>query len=110
MANDISLTVRLPSELNQQLITVSKNIGVTKTILIRFAIHEYLTDEKIIPDFSQTRVAQREKFVFNMNQLTYTILEKCCQKYGQSMNAIITAASILALEHFSKWLHPQDIP
>ncbi len=39
--NDISLTVRLPHELNIRLKTASKEVGVTKTNLIRSAIHDF---------------------------------------------------------------------
>ena len=104
MANDISLTVLLPHELNLQLKTLSKDIGMTKTNLIRSAIHEFLTLEDINLDFSQGHDDKRDRLVLNVNQLTFNILEASCKKHNQSMNSIITATSILALEHFSKWL------
>lgn len=104
MANNISLTVRLPHELNTKLAEVSKDIGITKTNLIRSAIHDFLTSDKTALDFSTNHVDTRDRLVLNINQITFDILEEACNKHGQSMNAIITATSILALERSSKWL------
>ena len=104
MANDISLTVRLPYELSVKLKEVSKDIGVTKTNLIRSAIHDFLTTDEIVLDFSQSEVEKKDRLVLNVNQITYGILEEACKKYNQSMNAVITAVSFLALERSAKWL------
>lgn len=104
MANDISITVRLPHELNIQLKAVSKEIGMTKTNLIRSAIHDFLTiDEKTL-EFPSSDPSQKDRLVLNVNQLTYSILENTCKKYNQSMNAVIIAVSALSLERSSKWL------
>lgn len=104
MTNNISLTVRLPHELNMQLKSVSTDIGVTKTNLIRSAIHDFLTADNINLNFSQINSSKKDRLVLNVNQLTLNILEDACNNFGQSMNAIITAVSILALERSSKWL------
>lgn len=104
MANDLSLTIRLPHELNNQLKQVSKNIGITKTNLIRSAIHDFLTDEKVVLNFSFKYSNEKDRLVLNVNQITYNILENTCKKYNQSMNAVVTSVSIMALERSSKWL------
>ncbi len=103
MANDISLTIRLPHELNTQLQTVAKELGMTKTNLLRSAIHDLLTTDDITLDFSSTP-GIKDRFVLNVNQITHDILESVCEKYSQSMNAVVTAVGVLALERSSKWL------
>lgn len=103
MANDISLTVRLPHELNEKLQEVAKAAGFTKTNLIRIGIHHCLVHDKAALDFEHTS-DKKDRLVLNVNQLTYRILEDTCKEYGQSMNAVITAVSALTLEYASKWL------
>ena len=105
--NDISLTVRLPSELNTELQTAAKKLGLTKTNLIRYAIHEMLTIDGIEPNFSVSP-EPRYRFVLNVNQLTYSILEDACKKYSQSMNAVIIATCLLALKRSEEWLLPTE--
>lgn len=104
MANDISLTIRLPHELNMQLTSISKDVGMTKTNLIRSAIHDFLTNDHVELDFTSNFVDRRDRLVLNINQITYDILESACEKYSQSMNAMIVAVSLLALERSTKWL------
>lgn len=104
MPNDISLTVRLPHDLNTQLTKVSKDIGITKTNLIRSAIHDFLAIDEIVLDFSNVQTDQRDRLVLNINQMTYNLLENACQKYKQSMNSVVIAVSFLALERSAKWL------
>ena len=104
MTNNISLTIRLPHELNTNLQVAAKQLGLTKTNLIRSAIHDFLVDDKIVLDFTPKYMDAKDRMVLNVNQLTYDILESTCTKYGQSMNAVITVVSVLALERSSKWL------
>ena len=104
LANNISITVRLPRELNVQLATVARDIGMTKTNLIRSAIHDFLSNEDFELEFSNTYEGKPDRLVLNVNKLTHDILENACKKYSQSMNAVITAVSILALERSAKWL------
>ena len=105
MTNNISLTIRLPHELNVQLKTVSKELGMTRTNLIRSAIHDFLTTKDIITfNFETKYTDKKDRLVLNVNQLTYDILEKACKENDQSMNAVVTAVSVLALERSVKWL------
>lgn len=104
MANTISLTVRLPKELSQKLKTISKEIGITRSNLIRLAIHDFLLKDAPKLDFNTTYTKETDRFVLNINTITQNILEDACKKYNQSMNAIITAVSILALERSTKWI------
>lgn len=103
MPNNISLTVRLPHELNSQLQLAAKEVGVTKTNLLRSAIHDFLTTDAVVLDFSPTPGA-KDRLVLNVNQITHSILEAACRKHSQSMNAVVTAVAILALERATKWL------
>ncbi|MEG1259280.1 MAG: hypothetical protein RSD12_09675 [Akkermansia sp.] len=104
MANDISLTVRLPHQLNIQLGAISKEVGITKTNLIRSAIHDFLPSSEYELDFAAYPADKRDRLVLNVNQTTCGILENACQSHGQSMNSIVTAVSVLALERAAKWL------
>ncbi len=104
MSNNISLTVRLPHELNKQLKEASKQLGITKTNLIRSAIHDFLTKSETVLDFSPTYSDKNDRLVLNVNQVTRDILENTCQKYNQSANAVVIALSTLILERSAKWL------
>lgn len=103
MPNNISLTVRLPHDLNVQLQACAKELGMTKTNLLRGAIHDFLTVDDIVLDFSAMPGA-KDRLVLNVNQITHSILEAACKKHSQSMNAVITAVGVLALERSAKWL------
>lgn len=103
MANDISLTIRLPHELNMQLQLAAKEVGVTKTNLLRSAIHDFLTEDKVTLNFSSAP-GIKDRLVLNVNQITYNILEAACERHSQSMNAVVTAVGVLALERAAKWL------
>ena len=104
MANNIALTVRLPYELSNQLKYAAKEIGMTKTNLIRIAIHDFLPAENTILNFSTSSPEKYDRFVLNVNQITYNLLESASKKYNQSINAIITSISFLALERASTWI------
>lgn len=101
--NDISLTVRLPHELNEKLKVASKKLGITKTNLIRWGIH-LLKDETNTLTFSSGFPVTKDRLVLNVNQLTYEILDHACHQYNQSMNATVIAICVLALEHYSTLL------
>lgn len=103
MANDISLTIRLPHELNTQLQEVAKALGVTRTNLLRAAIHDFLATDSTSLDFSVV-TGPKDRLVLNVNQLTYNLLERACEKYSQSMNAVVTAVGALVLERSIIWL------
>jgi predicted DNA-binding protein len=103
--NDIPLTIRLPHELNQKLTEVAKGIGMTKTSLIRSAIHDFLIHDDLFIDFSSSSNSdKRDRLVLNVNQNTYNILDKACKKNNESMNSLVVAISFMALERASKWL------
>ena len=103
MKNDISLTIRLPITMNEQLTDMTKRLGLTKTSCIRFAIWDFLDKQPQPLTFSKSD-EETYRFVLAVNQNTYNILNNACQKYGQSINSIINAVSRLALEHYSKYL------
>lgn len=104
MSNNISITVRLPHELNEKLTSASKALGMTKTNLIRMAIHELPKGNGVSLDFSQSISDKKYRLVLNVNQLTHDILENACKKYNQPMNTIVIAISYFALELSAKWL------
>ena len=103
MANDISLTIRLPHEINENLKIEAKRLGFTRTSLIRIAIHELFAKGKITLDFSQKYSADKDRLVLNINQLTNDILHNTCEQYGQAMNSVVTAICAAALKYCSKW-------
>ena len=104
MSNNISLTIRLPHELSEQLKQTSKQLGTTRTGLIRSAIHDFLTKDEIVLDFSSTYSDKSDRLTLNVNQVTRDILENACLKYNQSANAVVIALSALILERSAKWL------
>ena len=108
MANNISLTIRLPHELNTKLKAISKDVGMTKTNLIRIVIHE-LAKGQVELDFSPDSSSNRDRLVLNVNQLTYDILDNACKQYNQSMNAVVTAICAAALEYSAKWLQATEM-
>lgn len=104
MSNDISLTVRIPRTLNDDLTTLSKELGVTKVNLLRFATHLFLSEKPTPLNFTASSSDDRFRFVFNTNQVTYDLLQKASEDYKQSINSVITAIAYLALQHYSKYL------
>lgn len=105
MANDISLTVRLPKELNTALTKLSKDLGITKVNLLRFAIHLFLSERPTSLAFTDTTATKdKARLVFFTNQVTYNLLADASIKYGQSINSVITSIAMMALEHYSKYL------
>lgn len=104
MPNDISLTVRLPSELNEQLQKTAKALGMTKTNLIRLGIHDYFGSPHAALDFSMNRVESRYRLVLNVNDFTFKIIDGLCKKHDQSVNAVVTALCIYSVERFSRLL------
>lgn len=104
MLNNIPITVRLPIELNDRLTVNAKALGVTKTNLIRMAIHELPKSDEIALDFSQNFTDKKYRLVLNVNALTYDILENACKKYEQSMNAVVIAIGYFALDISAKLL------
>ena len=103
MTNNLSLTIRLPHELNVQLQSAAKELGMTRTNLLRSAIHDFLTADGVFLDFSAIP-GPKDRLVLNVNQMTQSILDSACEKYSQSMNVIVTAVGFLALERATKWL------
>lgn len=104
MPNDISLTVRLPSELNERLQITAKSLGMTKTNLIRLAIHDFSASYPVQLDFSMNRVESRYRLVLNVNDFTFGILERLSKDSGESVNAVVTALCIYAAERFARLL------
>lgn len=97
-SNNFPLTIRLPHELNVQLQEAAKKLGMTRTDLLRIAIHFILPNNTELLDFSVWN-GKKDRLVLNVNQLTLNILQDICDKYSQSMNSVVTAVAILALEH-----------
>lgn len=109
MANNISLTVRLPHRISNELKTVAKDIGMTRTNLLRMSIHDFLAKNETMLTFNDVDTGKRDRLVLNVNQFTFDILDAACKKYQQSMNSVITAVSLLALERYTKWLQPPEM-
>lgn len=107
----ISLTLRLPIELNEQITEVSKLLGFTKTNLIRLSIYEYL-DKDTLPDLN-TIISEYSDFkyrmVFNINQSTYQILEKQAKNYNLPINKLLVYSSKKALTYYSKLIDKLEL-
>ena len=101
--NDITLTIRLPKQLDDKLKDSAKKVGMPKSTLIRICIHDFLVDSFIPLDFTPIE-GDKRRMTLDVNELTKSILDDACSKYGQSMNAVVTAVSLLALERAAKWL------
>lgn len=103
MSNNISLTIRLPHELNVQLQEAAKQLGMTRTNLIRICIHFFLSDKNYTPIYT-TPSGHRDRLVLNVNQLTFDILQNICNESKQSMNTVVTSIAFQALEYANKLL------
>lgn len=105
MGNDVSLTVRLPKDLNSELTNLSKKLGITKVNLLRFAVHYFLQDKPTTLTFD-TSIVEDEKFrfAFNVNRTAYELLNSASEEYGQSINSVVTSIAFLALKHYSRYL------
>lgn len=103
-SNNISVTVRLPHDLNEELKTTSAKVGMTKTNLIRLAIHECLAKGTDKLQFSEKSCPQKDRLVLNINQTTLDLLNEASVKHGQSVNAVVTSVCIWGIEYYSRWL------
>lgn len=101
--NDISLTIRLPHEINLELANLSKNLGITKTNLIRNFIHELSENNASLVFANTFEKYKKDRIVLNVNKLTHDILLDYSKKYDQSINSVVIAVCILSLNN-SKWL------
>lgn len=103
MSNDISLTIRLPKTLNDDLTQLSKQLGITKVNLLRFAIHLFLM-EKPTPLIFDGSSSEKFRFNFHVNAVTNSLLVEASEHYGQPINSVVTAIAYLAVGHYSKYL------
>lgn len=112
MSNEkVSLTLRLPVELNEQITKVSKALGFTKTNLIRLSIYEYL-DQDELPDLNATISEYNDfkyRMVLNINQATYQILEKQSKSYNLPINKLLVYSSKRALTYYSKLIDKLEL-
>ena len=104
MLNPISLTVRLPEKLDEELTTACKSLGMPKTTLIRICIHDFLQDSNTTLDFSPCESAKTKRLVLNVNEHLNALLDDTALRAGCSVNAVVIAVSALALERATKWL------
>jgi hypothetical protein len=109
MTNNISITVRLPQGISNELKILAKDLGMTRTNLLRMSIHDFLAKNETTLTFADIDTAKRDRLVLNVNQFTFDILDAACKKHQQSMNSIINAVSLLALERYTKWLQPPEM-
>lgn len=101
MSNDISLTIRLPLDLDAKLSDVSDFLGITKSNLIRESIHRCLDKEHnyIEYDFDNS---EKHRIALNLNQNTYKILEMFVKDNTVSMNSAIIFSVSQSVEHYTK--------
>lgn len=104
MLNPISLTVRLPEKLDEELTAACKSLGMPKTTLIRICIHDFLQDSNIVLDFSPCESTKTKRLVLNVNEHLSDLLNEAALRAGRSVNAVVIAVSALALERATKWL------
>lgn len=100
--NDISLTVRIPDKLNDQLTLLSKGLGITKVSLLRFTIWSHSDNPK--PLSFDTSATNSFRFVLSLNAATYKILEDASKQYSQPVNSVVVALANIAVKSYSKYL------
>lgn len=103
MLNPISLTVRLPEKLDEELTVACKKLGMPKSALIRICIHDFLQDDVVL-DFAWCNDTKTKRLVLNVNEHLNALLDNAAKKSGKSVNAVVIAVSALALERATKWL------
>lgn len=101
MPNDISLTARIPLDLDNRLSDVSEFLGITKSNLIRESIHRCLGDGSLFEKYVSTS-SEKHRIVLNVNHNTYRILEQYIEKNNVSVNNAIIFAIYKSVEHYSK--------
>lgn len=104
MENNISLTIRIPEELNKCFTELSQNLGIPKVAMLRYAVW-IMNENPTELSFDQMAATDNTfRFAFNVNPKTYQIIENLSLQYSQSINSIVTALIILTLERYSKYL------
>lgn len=102
--NNISLTVRLPRSLSEELKTTAKKLGMTKTNLIRISILQSKEQRVKLSFPSDNSFAEKDRIVLNINEYVNDVLSELCEDHNQSMNTIIIAACFWGVEYYSKLL------
>ena len=102
--NEISLTVRMPQDLNDQLTALCKRLGLPKLPFLRFSVWVFLNDDPKDLIFDEIQSDSKFRFTFNVNKNIYDILETTSKRYEQSINSVVIKVANMALERYSTYL------
>lgn len=101
MSNNISLTLRMPHELDKELSSISTFIGITKSNLIRESIHRCLCKDYEYKDYFP-ETPNEYRIALNINENTYKILENYSNSKNISMNSAIIFSIATSVKYYSK--------
>lgn len=98
-------TIRLPVELEQNIVKLAKQLGFSKADLVKNAILRYLiTDE--LTDFEEIKIGSGEfrRIGIRFNDNIKAILQYQAKQQGVSVNSLIIYATNKTYEYYSKLL------
>lgn len=100
-----SVTIRIPQELDDQLVLLGEEIGLSKSTLVRVAIIKYL-DVDSINDYSQVIADTKEFHRINvvLTNILQSIVEGQSVKLNTSVNSLIIYACQKIVDHYADFL------
>ncbi|MBR7928416.1 hypothetical protein KBI51_09595 [Aerococcaceae bacterium zg-ZUI334] len=98
----VSLTLRIPKSLNQELKYLSSQLGFTKSSLIKIAIHEFV--DKIEMTTHEFTDNDSFRMVLKVNDITHRMLIEASKRYELSINQVVIKTCYLSVERYTKLL------
>ncbi len=99
------VTVRISPELDDQLMLLAKEIGLSKSAMMRVAIMKYL-DVDNIGDYCQITVNSDNSRRINviLTQILQSIVEDQAKKLNTTANSLINYACYKIVDHYMSFL------
>lgn len=104
------LTIRLPKDLSDDLSLLGKELGMSKSDMIKTSILKYLVTNDM-EDFKDFSIDKKEVFrsTMNVSDSLYKILEKQAKKYGTTINFLIIFSAKKTFDYYSDILKSINI-
>lgn len=111
MARISPTTIRLPIELDQQMVNLAEHLGFTKTDMIKTGILDYLVTPDKLNDFQEIKIGSGsfKRTGIRFSDTLKNILQRQAKTQNVSINSLIVYATEKTYEHYSKLLKEQGL-
>lgn len=99
------ITIRLPKNLSDDLSLLGKELGMSKSDMIKTSILKYLVTNDM-EDFKDFSIDKKETFrsTMNVSDSLYKILEKQAKAYETTINFLIIFSAKKTFDYYSEIL------